>query len=128
MAYDDSGNLCNSISATLTTGPLNDLGAATLQTTTAGINLRYQSGSTNRLILTPASGGTTINGIDASGCSDGARMLIQNASSTDNLIFAHLAAGSLSGNQFSNQNAATVAIPPLGAARAFYVVNKWQFA
>ena len=127
MAYDDAGNLCNSISFTLGAGPYNDLGETTLQTTVYGIVQRYQSGSTNRLVLTPASGGTTINGLDASGCSDGTQVLIVNGSSTDNLVFTHLGGG-LSYNQFSNQNASSVAIAPLGAARAFYVVSKWQFA
>lgn len=127
MAYDDAGNLQNSISATLATGPLSDLGASTLYTTTKGITTRYLSGTTNRLFLTPASGGTTINGIDASGCSDGFTMLIVNGSSTDNIVFTHLGGG-ISTNQFSNVSAGSVELLPLGAARCTYVVSKWQFA
>jgi hypothetical protein len=109
-----------SVAAILATGPLNDVGA--------NLILGYVSGVTNRLILTPASGGTTINGFDASGAADGTIMLIQNASATDSLTFAHLAAGSLAANRFSNMNAASVQIPPLGAAECTYIVNKWQFS
>ena len=109
-----------SVTATLLAGPLNDLGYPTV--------FQYSSGSTTRLLLTPASGGTTINGLDASGVTDGFTILIVNQSTTDNLIFPHLASGSQSGNQFSNENAGSVAIVPLGAARCTYVVSKWQFA
>ena len=109
-----------SVTATLTTGPLDDLGASKIP--------RYSSGSTTRLLLTPAAGDTTINGLDASGVPDGFSILIVNQSATANLVFAHLASTSLSANQFSNPNASSVAIVPLGAARCTYVVNKWQFA
>jgi len=118
VPYDSVG-FPNSVSATLTSGPLNDLGRTTIQ--------NYRRGSTDRLILTPAPGGTTINSIDAAGCSDGFNLLIQNASSTDNIIFTHLGGGQ-SSNQFSNEYGGSVLIPPLGAARCTYIVNKWQFA
>lgn len=108
-----------SVSATLASGPLNDLGAPLLW--------GYASGSTTRLLLTAAVGDTTINSLDASGCSDGFTIIIVNQSATDNLAFTHLGGG-LSANQFSNANAGTVAIPPLGAARCTYIINKWQFA
>ena len=119
MAYDDAGNLQNSISATLAAGPLNDLSNPTLPL--------YKSGSTNRLLITPASGGTTINSLDASGCSDGFTMIIVNMSTTDDVIFTHLGGG-ISTNQFSNASAGSVALLPLGAARCTYIVSKWQFA
>jgi hypothetical protein len=106
-----------SVSASLATGPLNDLAVA-----------GYVGGTTNRLLLTAAVGGTTINGISASGVPDGFTMQIINPSTTDALTFAHLAAGSLAANRFSNVNAASVQIPPLGSARLTYVTNQWQFA
>jgi len=104
--------------ATLAAGPL-DLNAANF----AG----YQSGITNRLLLSAAAGGSTINSIDASGVSDGFTLLIENMSATDALTFAHLA-GAIATNGFSNINGDSVTIPPLGAARCTYIINKWQFA
>ena len=109
-----------SIAATLASGPLDDLGSPTL--------FGYSSGSTTRLLLTSASGGTTINGLDASDVTDGFTVLIVNQSTTDSITFTHLASTSMSFNRFSNVSAASVAILPLGAAWCTYVVNKWQFA
>lgn len=86
----------------------------------------YVAGSTNRLILAAASGGSTFTGLLAG--TDNTTILIQNTSTTDSLYFSHLSGSSTSTNQFSNLNASTVAIPPLGAARTTYVVSKWQFA
>jgi hypothetical protein len=119
MPYDGAVSFQNSVSATLTTGPLNDLGVPTLT--------GYKSGATNRLLLTPATGGSTINGIDASGCSDGYTIMIVNQSTTDNLTFAHNGGG-ISTNQFSNTQAQSVALLPLGAARCTYVISRWRFA
>jgi hypothetical protein len=128
MPYDTAGNLQNSVSVTLGAGPYNDLSYTVLQSSPAkGIVQIYVSGSTNRIIINPAVGGTTINSLDASGCSDGFTILFVNASATDNVIFNHLGGGA-GANQFSNQNGGSVAIVPLAAARCTYVVNKWQFA
>lgn len=88
----------------------------------------YVGGTTNRLRLAAASGGSTITGLLATGVPDNFTILIQNTSASDVLIFTHLDAGSSSANQFSNQNAGSVEIPKLGAARCTYIVNKWQFA
>jgi hypothetical protein len=109
-----------SVTITLTAATLNDLGA--------GVLTGYSSGSTTRLLLTAASGGTTINGLDANDVADGFTVLIVNQSTTASLIFTHLNSGSLGANQFSNVSAGSVTILPLGAARCTYVVNKWQFA
>jgi hypothetical protein len=114
----------HSITATLAAGPLNDLGYALLGSP-------YSASYTNRMILTAATNsgnGTTINGLDAHGVDDGMTKLIQNPSTTDPLIFTHLNSGSLPNNQFSNESAGSVQIPPLGAARCTYIINKWQFA
>jgi hypothetical protein len=112
-----------SVSATLGVGPLNDVGCTVL-----GPN--WESGSTNRLILTAATNsgnGTQINGVDASGVADGFTLLFLNPSTTDPLIFNHLNGGSLAANRFSNANGGQVQIPPQGAARATYIVNLWYF-
>lgn len=131
MAYDDAGNFQNSISVSLGAGPYNDLDGATLQQYFAGVTLRYFSGSTNRLVITPASGGSTINSLEASHCSDGFTMLWVNNSATDNLIFNHLGGGTVS-NQYLNANGASVYLAPLGSARCTYVVinhvGNWRFA
>ena len=127
MAYDDSGNFQNSISVILGAGPYNDLGESVLQVYSYGLTLTYKSGATNRLILTPASGGTTINSLDASGVSDGYTILLVNPSTTDVLIFTHLGGGTAT-NEFSNTNAGSVQLLPLAAARCTYVVRNWKFA
>lgn len=106
-----------SVSASPATGPLDNYAPT-----------GYVGGTTNRLILTAASGGSTIDGILATGVTDGFQLLIQNASTTDVLIFPNLAAGSSAANQFSNQGSASVQIPANGAARVNYIVNKWVFA
>lgn len=84
--------------------------------------------STGAAVQLIAVGGTTINGLDASGVSDGFTTLMQNPSATDNLVFAHLASASQPTNKFCNVNASSVAVPPLEAARCTYVVKQWRFA
>ena len=54
----------------------------------------YVAGTTNRLLLTPNTGGWTITGLLAA--PDGWQILIWNPSSTDSLIFAHLSGSSTS--------------------------------
>jgi len=114
----------HSITTTLAAGPLNDVGLGLLGSP-------YSCGYTNRFIITAATNsgnGTTINGWDARTVEDGFTALFVNPSTTDPLIFTHLNSGSLPNNQFSNENAGSVQIPPLGAARCTYIINKWQFA
>jgi hypothetical protein len=119
VRYEDL-NFAVSVTKTLAAGPFDDLGAATLT--------GYVGGVTNRLLITPASGGTTIDGLDSTGVGDGFTILWGNQSATDVLIFPHLAAGSLAANRFSNANAGQVQIDPLGTALCTYVVNQWKFA
>lgn len=88
----------------------------------------YTGGTTNRLVLAAAAGGSTITGLSATGVPDGFTLIWENSSTTDSLTFPHLSASSLAANRFSNVNAASVQIAPLGAARCTYIVNKWQFA
>jgi hypothetical protein len=117
------------------TGPTGPAGLVSLSSVTATVASSvnnyapsgYVVGTTNRLILTPASGGSTITGLLATGVPDNWSILIVNASSANTLYFPHLSGSSASANQFSNANAAEWAIPPLGTARINYVVGQWSF-
>jgi hypothetical protein len=84
---------------------------------------------TKRLVLTPGAN-CTINGI--AGGVDDYEIYIYNASTTYSLIFPHLASGeTTAANQFSNEEAGTQTIPPLGCAKIKYFggsINKWVFA
>jgi hypothetical protein len=119
-------NFSQSVTAVLTAATINDMGGSILGPT-------YRPTLTNRMVLTAASGGTTINGMQApiaqnGELNDGWTVLMQNASASDSITFTHLNSGSLPNNQFTNQNAGSVLIPPLGAARCTYIGTKWQFA
>lgn len=115
----------NSVSAVLGAGPLNNLGAPAsgdaLQT--AG----YVGGASNRLILTPAAGGSTINGLDPTGVPDNWVIPILNGSLADALIFAHLAGGSLAADSFSNQGAGNYTIEAGAGATLRRVGALWRF-
>jgi hypothetical protein len=122
VAYPSTASATNgqTVTAAIATGPVNNAGAAALY--------GYLPGVTTQIIATPAAGGSTVNGLDATNVRNGHTVLWQNASTADSITFAHLAAGSLAANRFSNMNAATVSILPLGAARCTYLTSKWQFA
>lgn len=105
----------NSVSETLGSGPLNNLAVP-----------GFVAGVTNRLILTPASGGTIINSLVAAGVPDGFTIKVSNPSSTDYLQFNHLGGGSAS-NEFRNPGNAAVYIPEGGAALLSYEVSVWTW-
>jgi hypothetical protein len=84
----------------------------------------YVAGVTNRLILTPSANLSVLGLLSAP---DGWAVLIKNASATYSITFPHHGAGT-STNQFDNASAASVVLPPLGAALANYVVNEWTFS
>lgn len=88
----------------------------------------YTPGTTNRLILTPSSGGSTVSGIASA--TDNWTMLIYNASATDALQFLHLSGLSATGNQFSCSQGNPQYIAPLSAAYVVYLapIAKWIFA
>jgi hypothetical protein len=91
--------------------------------------LFYEGGVTNRLLLTPAAGGTTINTLDPTNVQDGWPILVINNSASGILYFNHLTGGG--GGMFSNMNGEQVQIPTLGAAllhRIGGLSNIWQFA
>lgn len=118
------------VGATGPTGPPGPTLASVSAAVATSVNNYAPTGytsATTRLILTPASGGSTITGLSGTGTPDNWSILISNASATDVLYFPHLSGSSSAGNLFQNANAAEWAIPPLGCARINYVVNVWQF-
>lgn len=72
--------------------------------------------TTNRFLLAAAAGGSTITGLQATGVADGTPVLISNTSSTDAITFPHLSASSSAANRFSNANAGSVVLNPLGSS------------
>jgi hypothetical protein len=107
------GGYGNSVSVTLATSQdnLNPAG--------------YTPGITNRIIATPATGGSAVLGLLAA--ADGTSILVVNPSSTDSLTFPYHGS-STSTNQFSTQNGSTQTLEPLSNAIITYVVNQWEFA
>jgi hypothetical protein len=85
------------------------------------------SPETGCLALLPASGGSTVNSLSALAYPSLTAVLIKNTSATDPLIFPHLGTGQTT-NLFSNANAESVQIPPLGAAFCHRVQGQWSFA
>lgn len=79
--------------------------------------------------LTPAGGGTTITGLftgsSATTWFSGAMVLIENASSTDNITLAHLSGSSNAWNQFSLPGGINAIIGPLTARLFTYNGSKW---
>lgn len=76
------------------------------------------------LRLTPAGGGTTMNGLVAG--VTGQRLTIINDSTTDDINLANLNGGSGANNQFRCPNSATFTIRDRGAVDLIYHGAKWQ--
>ena len=105
-----------SVSANPTTGPLNDYAPTGWAATK------------NRLLLMAAGGGSTINGLSATGFADGTSILIVNTSSTDNLLFNNQNGGSLAANRFFNANGGTIALVPQASSLVVLVTSLgWCF-
>lgn len=87
----------------------------------------YVAGTTNRIIATPASGGSTITGLVAA--TDGFQIRIWNSSTTDYLAFPSLSGLSTSANRFATQNAGTTFIQPTSGAIIEYIGSSgyWGF-
>jgi hypothetical protein len=124
--YYSNGSAWVSITGSAPTfgSAVTDLTPGTIQNNYVPTN--FNSG-TNFLRIYAAAGGTTITGILASGFSAGQTMLIRNISPTDPLIFTHLSSSSNVGNQFSNENAATVQLDPGAASTIVYDSGFWVF-
>jgi hypothetical protein len=103
-----------SVSANVPTGPENDYAPA-----------GYVAGTTNRLLLTAAAGGSTLTGLVAA--PDGWSILVRNMSETDTITLEHLT-GSASANQFSLPAASSFVIVPGQSIWFEYVVNVWTIA
>jgi hypothetical protein len=86
----------------------------------------YVAGTTNRLLLAAASGGSTITGLAAS--SDGCAIYVRNTSATNTITFSHLSGSSTSTNQFSCPQAQSALLAPLSGVLLVYVSNIWTFA
>lgn len=86
----------------------------------------YIAGTTNRLLLAAAAGGSTITGLLAG--TNGWVVLIVNTSETDTISFLDASASSAAANRFSTLNDSTMILAPGGAAYVNYVTNQWVFA
>jgi hypothetical protein len=83
-------------------------------------------GTTNRVIATPAGGGSTVNGFIA--YPDGSSVLWVNPSATDSITFPYHAGTSTAANQFSTPQGVSAILAPLTNAIITYVANQWEFA
>lgn len=87
----------------------------------------YTAGTTNRLLVTAAAGGTALTGLEAPGV-DGFQLLLVNASDTDQIVFSHQDAGSLAANRFNCPSAVAAVLQPLASALLCYVTGLgWVF-
>ena len=86
----------------------------------------YVGGTTNRMLLAAASGGSTITGLVAG--TDGWAVYVRNTSTTDNITFAHLSGSSTATNQFSCPQGVSAILAPLTGLILTYVTNVWTFA
>lgn len=86
----------------------------------------FQAGITNRLILTPPSGGGVITGIVAPGIDGWALMLVNN-SSTDSITINHSDPGSVATNQFLCPDLSPAVLTPYSCSLIIYTVNRWRF-
>lgn len=103
-----------------------DVATAPSQASFATINAAsvpgYISGTTNRIKIPAASGGTTINTIDMSGATDGFTFVLDNTSGTDPVALPNNS-GSGTGSVFINPNAGQENIAPHGATLVLYVAG-----
>lgn len=83
----------------------------------------YAGGVTDRLLLTPAPGGSTITGLVAA--VDGWAVYVYNQSTTDSITFTNLSASSSAGNKFACPQSTSAVLPPQTGAIWQYTVNQW---
>ena len=86
----------------------------------------YIGGTTTRLLVTAASGGTTITGLSSSGVPDGFSELLCDQSTTDVLILPNQSSSSSSGNQWLNAGAGSVTIAAGACVPVTLVVSNWR--
>ena len=85
----------------------------------------YESGFTNMLLLTPASGGSIIAGWLAPP-QDGFAIMISNLSATDSITFLNKSSDTPL-NQFSCPGGMSVTLLPLTSVIIVYVATQWEF-
>ena len=89
----------------------------------------YTGGTTNRLLLTPSVGGSTITGLSASGVPDNWEVYVYNPSATLTLSFSHLSGSSAASAQFSCPQGSTLQLAPLTGLLLRYISSIcWTFA
>lgn len=124
------GTFGQSCSYTLASGDTHNLGPAP----TSGV---FVAGTTNRFILTPNAGGSTIDSITTPG-TDGFVILLYNSHLTRSVTFLdqnNAGTGGTAGNLLAcpnpnglASNAIEVILPPQSAVKLTYVNNLWVFA
>jgi len=108
------------------------LGPAAMAATVNNYNPTSWNVNVTHLRLTPAAGGTTVNGLFsgtvASVWIHGSTLVIENLSSADSLTFTHLNASSNSWNRFSLKNAVSLVLAPFESRQFMYntILSKWQ--
>jgi len=89
----------------------------------------YAGGTTNRLILTPASPFSTITGLTATAVSDNYKLYIYNASATNYISFSHLSGSSATANQFSCPQGQPATLAALTGVWLTYITGiGWTFS
>jgi hypothetical protein len=89
----------------------------------------YIGGSTNRLLLTPFGGGSTLTGLSSSMVTDNWEVFIYNQSATDVIDFLHLSASSTAANRFSCPQGQTAQLASLTGVLLRYITSVgWVFA
>lgn len=120
------------------TGPTGPAGLISLSSLSASPSISvnnyapigYIGGTTNRMLLTAAAGGSTITGVLATGVPDGWTIYIYNPSTTDVLYFSNLSGSSSAANQIQCAGATTTVIEQTAGAYITYIasITKWVFA
>lgn len=86
----------------------------------------WDASTTRRLLITAASGGTTITGFDATGAQDGdAAKYVRNQSTTDSLKIEHMSVGSATGNLVSCPGGDEYVVPKLSGFFLIRVGSVW---
>lgn len=82
------------------------------------------------LRITPAGGGSTINGLAAGNAIDGQEILIHNQSASDTIALPDEAGASTAVNRFKGPGGFDMAVEPLGGLRVMYdaSLSRWRSA
>jgi hypothetical protein len=89
----------------------------------------YVGGTTNRLLITPTAGGSTITGLSATSVPDGWQVVLYNVSATITITFSNASGSSSAANQFLCPGAVSASLGPQTAAIVQYVAasTAWIF-